>query len=133
VRQDALASADVVRKFVDAAEHRAIIATTGYTARELFGAADQPTNYNGTLESTGGQCTTSTTTSFVNVHWPPDGGALLDAARREPGREDRDRDTRPTLCVVATLPRTSTVPPRATSALSAPQIHDRFSEALTQT
>lgn len=187
-----LPSADVMRRIADLAPDAALVATTGYTGRELFAVADRPGNFymqgsmghaaslalgvalsrpqrtvvvldgdgaalmhlgamstigqqapenlvhvildNGVHESTGGQRTTSDTTSFAQVAAAcgyrtavgcptlGDVEAALRDALATPG---------PHLLAVRTLPRTGAVPPRATSALSAEGIRDRFSRSLT--
>jgi phosphonopyruvate decarboxylase len=187
----ALDSSEVIRRIAGAARECAIIATTGYTARELFGLADKPGNFymqgsmghacsiglgvaltrpdrtvvvldgdgaalmhmgslsvighqapsnlvhvildNGAHESTGGQRTTSGTTSFAAV------GAATGYKTAVECRTAEDVDGAvqeaistpgPHLCVIRTLPRTGEMPPRATSAYSAHRMRDRFSDAL---
>ncbi|MGQ0839452.1 phosphonopyruvate decarboxylase [Actinokineospora sp.] len=188
---DRLDSADVVRTVGTVAAGFPVIATTGYTARELFCHAEQPSNFymqgsmghasaiglgvalsnphrpvvvldgdgatlmhlgtlsvighqappnlvhvildNGQHESTGGQVTTSHTTSFTGVatacgyRTAVDCDSLhtLESALRtglaEPG---------PHLLVVRTRPRSGPMPPRATSAATPQILRDRFSQAL---
>ena len=189
-----LDSAEVVRLVAEAAADQPVIATTGYTARELFGHADAPTHFymqgsmghasaialgvalarpdrtvhvldgdgaalmhlgglsvignlapanlvhvildNGVHDSTGGQRTTSATTSFSGVgraagYRTATDCATLDDVRRalltahgSPG---------PHLLVVRTAPRTGPLPARATSAMSAEAFHHRFATALAAT
>ncbi|MFI0942729.1 phosphonopyruvate decarboxylase [Streptomyces sp. NPDC021020] len=186
-----LPSAEVMRRIAEVAPEAALVATTGFTGRELFAVADRPGNFymqgsmghasslalgvalaqpqrtvivldgdgaalmhlgamstigqqapanlvhvvldNGVHESTGGQRTTSDTTSFAQVAAAcgyrtavgcpalDDVEAALRTALASPG---------PHLLAVRTLPRTGAVPPRATSALSAEGIRDRFSASL---
>ncbi|WP_033346019.1 phosphonopyruvate decarboxylase [Catenuloplanes japonicus] len=188
-----LNSPEVMRAIVDGTDGCAVVATTGYTARELFGTADRPNHFymqgsmghasamalglavtrpertvvvidgdgaalmhlgalsvigdrapanlvhvvldNGRHESTGGQRTTSSATDFVraaeaNAYRTAvrctsigDVAGALATARSSPG---------PHMIVVPTLPRTGAMPPRATNALSAPQIAARFGADLTR-
>jgi phosphonopyruvate decarboxylase len=188
-----LPSAEVMARIAELAPDAALVATTGYTGRELFAVADRPGNFymqgsmghasslalgvalsrpeqtvivldgdgaalmhlgamstigqqsppnlvhvvldNGVHESTGGQATTSRTTSFsaaatacgyrtaADCPTLDDLATSLRAALSSPG---------PHLLAVRTLPRTGAIPPRATSALSAEAIRDRFSAALSE-
>ncbi|GAB2591705.1 phosphonopyruvate decarboxylase [Streptomyces capparidis] len=188
---EGLASAEVARIVVDLCADHPVIATTGYTARELFAVGDRPQNFymqgsmghasslalgvaladpsrpvivldgdgaalmhlgafsvigheapanlvhlildNGLHESTGGQRTTSRTTSFAAV---AKGAGYRSAVRCRTPEEVTDAMSRalscagPHLCVVRTRPRTGAVPPRATSALSARQIKERFEREI---
>ncbi|WP_306216111.1 phosphonopyruvate decarboxylase [Actinoplanes sp. RD1] len=182
-----LPSGEVMQTIVDATGDCAVVATTGYTARELFGTADRPNHFymqgsmghassialgvainrpdrtvvvldgdgaalmhlgalsvigdrapanlvhvvldNGRHESTGGQRTTSTATDFTRV---AEANSYRSAARVESldelsrALQQAKTTPGPHLLAVATLPRGSAVPPRATNALSAPQIAARF-------
>jgi phosphonopyruvate decarboxylase len=168
-----------------------VIATTGYTSRELFGLADSDRYFymqgsmghasafglgvalargdrrcvvvldgdgaalmhlgsmstvgaaapihlvhvifdNGVYESTGSQVTSARTTSFTQV------GAAVGyrtAAECRSGEAIHDAlevvagTPGPHLIVIRTAGSTGAVPPRATSALSAPEIHARFATA----
>lgn len=189
--REGLSSADAIRLIAAVAEDCAIVATTGYTGRELFSLADAPGNFymqgsmghassiglgvaltrperrvvvidgdgaalmhlgalsvignqaprnlvhvildNGAHESTGGQRTTSETTSFA--------AAALAAGYRTatdcPTLADLDNALRraistpgPHACVVRTRPREGDIPPRATTALSADALRDRFTATL---
>ncbi|RJQ77702.1 phosphonopyruvate decarboxylase [Pseudonocardiaceae bacterium YIM PH 21723] len=183
-------SQDAVRLISRLAGDRAIIASTGFIGRELFGVDDRPRNFymqgsmghasaiglgvalsrpdqvivldgdgaalmhlgtmstighlappnlvhivldNGAHESTGGQATTSTTTSFsgvaaaagyataITVDTLEDIEAALQKALDCPG---------PHLVTVRTLPRTGAMPPRATSAAGPVQLRERFEAEL---
>ncbi|GAA4655953.1 phosphonopyruvate decarboxylase [Streptomyces chumphonensis] len=90
---------------------------------------------NGIHESTGGQRTTSGTTSFPAVAkamgyrhvrqctTPGELDSFLHTALESEG---------PHLCAVPTRPRSGAVPPRATSALSAEEIKKRFIRTVTE-
>lgn len=187
-----LPSAQVMAKVAELAPDAALVATTGFTGRELFAVADRPGNFymqgsmghasslglgvalaqperavvvldgdgaalmhlgamstigrqapanlvhivldNGIHESTGGQCTTSDSTSFAQVAAAcgyrsavgcptlDDVETALRSALTSPG---------PHLLAVRTLPRSGAIPPRATSALTAESIRDRFSATVT--
>ena len=193
VPADAISSAEAIRCITETAPGCAIIATTGYTSRELFGIADQPNNFymqgsmghagsiglgvalsqphrtvivldgdgsalmhlgtlssigheappnlihvildNGVHESTGGQNTTSATTSFSGIAASAGYKTAVDCRSLEDLRQAvraASGTPGPHLCAVRTLPRGSAVPPRATSALSAPGLRDRFGEAMTR-
>ncbi|EST29385.1 hypothetical protein N566_22120 [Streptomycetaceae bacterium MP113-05] len=186
-------SAEAVRIIKKRAKGAALIATTGYTSRELFAEGDGPENFymqgsmghasalalgvalakpertvvvldgdgaalmhlgtmsvigdqapanlvhvvldNGIHESTGGQRTTSGSISFPAVAkaagyrqaqqcaTPDDLDDFLRTALESAG---------PHLCVVRTRPRSGAVPPRATSAMSAAEIKERFTQMLTE-
>lgn len=86
-------------------------------------------------ESTGGQATTSATTSFPEM---AKAAGYADAVVC-----DREEDVRaamlraqaapgPHLICIKTLPRTGAIPPRATNALSTLDIRDRFQNDLRQ-
>lgn len=188
-----LASVDVLRLVTELAEDAAIVATTGYTSRELFAVDDRPGNFymqgsmghaisiglgaalarpnrkvivldgdgaalmhmgsmsvvghqapvnllhvildNGAHESTGGQPTTSSTTSFADV-----AGALGYRSHKECDTMEGLRQALsqalaspgPHLCSVRTAPRTGPVPPRATNALTPEGIRDRFASFLQE-
>ncbi|MBA0050873.1 phosphonopyruvate decarboxylase [Streptomyces sp. AJS327] len=84
-------------------------------------------------ESTGGQATTSATTSFPDLALAAGyaSGAVCadeEAVRAAMGRAQAAPG--PHLVSVRTLPRTGTIPPRATNALSTPEIRDRFQRDL---
>lgn len=189
--QDRLDSREVLRLVTGAAGRGPIVATTGYTGRELFGVDDRPANFymqgsmghassialgialrapeqtvtvldgdgaalmhlgafstigahapanlvhvvldNGSHESTGGQPTTSATTSLEDVaaasgyrSWTRceslvELKARLVSAYSSPG---------PHLVLVPTRGREGQMPPRATSAHSPESMRDRFSAAL---
>ncbi|QFZ19546.1 phosphonopyruvate decarboxylase [Saccharothrix syringae] len=183
--------AEGIAMVVDRLPGALVVATTGYTSRELFGLADcerffymqgsmghagafglgvvlaqgdrrhvvvldgdgaalmhlgsmsavgaaAPTRLvhvifdNGVYESTGGQPTSSATTSFrqvgaavgyrtaVECASRDEVGRALDAAAGSPG---------PHLVVIRVAAGAGGVPPRATSAVPAPQIHARFAAA----
>ncbi|WP_340557771.1 phosphonopyruvate decarboxylase [Streptomyces sp. GSL17-111] len=90
---------------------------------------------NGLHESTGGQRTTSGTTSFPDVAKAMGYRNVQRCAT--PGELDAFLRTAlecdgPHLCAVPTRPRSGAVPPRATSALSAEEIKERFIRTLTE-
>lgn len=186
-----VAPGEALRVITEVCEDNPIVATTGYTSRELFATADRPANFymqgsmghasalalglalarpdrsvvvldgdgaalmhlgtmsvvgheaprnlvhvvldNGMHESTGGQLSTSATTAFEEVALatgyrtatrctsPNEIAAVVSKGLVSPG---------PHLCVVPTAPRTGPVPPRATNALSAVRIRERFTRAL---
>lgn len=186
-----LASSTAIRVVTDTCPDASVIATTGYTGRDVFAVADRPGNFymqgsmghasslglgvalshpertvivldgdgavlmhlgalsmigheapanflhvvldNQIHESTGGQSTTSASTSFP--------AAALAAGYRSAvdcDSEDALRDAvlaakaapGPHLISVRTLPRTGAIPPRATNALSPQDIRDRFQQDL---
>lgn len=188
---DGVASSEVARIVVDLCADHPVIATTGYTSRELFAVGDRPQNFymqgsmghasslalgvamsapdrpvivldgdgaalmhlgafsvigheapgnlvhvvldNGRHESTGGQCTTSNTTSFVEVAKAAGYRSTTQCQTREEVTEALSRALRgsgPHMCVVRTRPRTGTIPPRATNALAAREIRERFESEL---
>jgi phosphonopyruvate decarboxylase len=184
-------SVEVIRLIADIAPDAAVVATTGYTSRELFAVADRPGNFymqgsmghassiglgialtkphrqvivldgdgallmhlgslstigdqappnllhvvldNQAHESTGGQRTTSATTSFsqaalaagyltgTDCRTLEEVSDAVSAALAAPG---------PHLCVVRTLPRTGSIPPRATSAITPQRLRDRFAQNM---
>ena len=88
---------------------------------------------NGLHESTGGQRTTSNTTSFVAVAKAAGYRSATQCHTREEVTEALSgalRGAGPHMCVVVTRPRTGTVPPRATNALSAREIKERFEREI---
>jgi phosphonopyruvate decarboxylase len=88
---------------------------------------------NGAHESTGGQRTTSDTTSFAAVASATGYRTAVDCATLDDLQKALHTAITtpgPHLCVVRTLPRGDNVPPRATSALSAQDLRSRFSDAL---
>ncbi|MEV6974452.1 phosphonopyruvate decarboxylase [Kitasatospora sp. NPDC093806] len=186
-------SADAMRLIAELAPEAALVATTGYTGRELFAVADRPGAFymqgsmghasaiglgvartrpertvivldgdgaalmhlgtlstighaappnlihvvldNGAHESTGGQCTTSGTTSFAVAGTAAGYRGTAECRSldevREAVREALDSPG-PHLISVRTLPRTGVIPPRATSALGAEDIRDRFAASLRE-
>lgn len=188
-----VASPEAIRLIKDRAKDAVLIATTGYTSRELFAEGDGPENFymqgsmghasalalgvalakpertvvvldgdgaalmhmgtmsvigdqapanlvhvvldNGVHESTGGQRTTSGSISFP---------AVAEAAGYRHVRQcatlgELDAYLRtafesagPHLCTVRTRMRSGVMPPRATSALSAELIRERFTQTLTK-
>ncbi|MGW2352537.1 phosphonopyruvate decarboxylase [Actinacidiphila glaucinigra] len=86
-------------------------------------------------ESTGGQATTSATTSFPQVALAAGYASAVacdssDALSEAMGRAQAVPG--PHLISVRTLPRTGAIPPRATNALSTLDIRDRFQASLAQ-
>jgi phosphonopyruvate decarboxylase len=86
-------------------------------------------------ESTGGQATTSATTSFPDTALAAGYASAVtcddeDALQRAMQRARAYSG--PHLISVQTLPRTGTIPPRATNALSTLGIRDRFRTSLEQ-
>ncbi|WP_067461032.1 phosphonopyruvate decarboxylase [Actinomadura macra] len=192
--QDAgLSSAEAIRIVAETAPTAALIATTGYTGRELFAVADRPGNFYmqgsmghasaiglgvaltrprqpvivldgdgallmhlGTLstigheappnllhvvldnqvhESTGGQCTTSSTTSFSGAATAAGYRTAVDCRTQNEVRAavaDAIAAPGPHFCAVRVGRRTGVIPPRATSAASAMDLGDRFATTLAQ-
>ncbi|MER7986065.1 phosphonopyruvate decarboxylase [Streptomyces noursei] len=186
-----LRRADAVRALVNHLDATAVVATTGYTARELFAQKDAPHHFylqgsmghaaafglgvalsrpdervlvldgdgaalmhlgsmstvgatappnlvhavldNGVYESTGAQPTTATATDFPGigratgyrtqalVHDEDQLARAAAALRDRPG---------PHLLVVRTLAGSGAAPPRATSAMTAVDIHTRFTASF---
>ncbi|MEU3855340.1 phosphonopyruvate decarboxylase [Streptomyces sp. NPDC029554] len=86
-------------------------------------------------ESTGGQATTSATTSFPEMALAAGYASAVACASEEGLREAMTRAqavSGPHLISVQTLPRTGSIPPRATNALSTLDIRDRFQQSLRQ-
>lgn len=186
-------SREVIAAITDAADGCPVIATTGYTSRQLFGIADAPANFymqgsmghassfalgvaltapgrpvvildgdgaalmhlgawsvigsqapanlihvvldNGIHESTGGQATSSSTTSFTAVALAAGYKTAVESATPDDAAQrvrTAAAEAGPHLIVVATAPATGPVPPRATSSLPAAALRDRFSGALRQ-
>jgi phosphonopyruvate decarboxylase len=190
-RQDGLASADVLRVAAAAARDCLVVASTGYTARELFAVADRPGHFymqgsmghasaiglgiahahpgrkvvvldgdgsalmhlgamsvigadgpenlihlvldNGMHESTGGQRTTSSTTSFAGVA-KATGYRLAVECRTLTDVElflhKAIGSAGPCLGVVRTRARTGPPPPRATSIAPAWELAERFAREI---
>jgi len=86
-------------------------------------------------ESTGGQATTSATTSFPDMATAAGYASAVLCDRADALQEAMLRAQAapgPHLVCVKTLPRTGAVPPRATNALSTLDIRDRFQGDLQQ-
>lgn len=86
-------------------------------------------------ESTGGQSTTSATTSFPQVALAVGYATAVECESEDALRVAVLRAlaaSGPHLISVRTLPRTGTIPPRATNALSPEGIRDRFQQDLQQ-
>ncbi|MER6325409.1 MULTISPECIES: phosphonopyruvate decarboxylase [Streptomyces] len=86
-------------------------------------------------ESTGGQATTSATTSFPGMAKAAGYAGAVVCDREEDVRAAMLRAQAapgPHLICIKTLPRTGAIPPRATNALSTLDIRDRFQNDLRQ-
>ena len=86
-------------------------------------------------ESTGGQATTSRTTSFRDLALAAGYASAVVCEDEETVRTAMSRAqaaSGPHLVCVKTLPRTGAMPPRATNALSTLDIRDRFQDNLRQ-
>jgi phosphonopyruvate decarboxylase len=84
---------------------------------------------NGSYESTGGQSTTSPTTSFAGIGHAAGyrtAVACESVAEMADAVDEAARAAGPHLIVVATAQGEGAAPPRATSVISAPEIHSRF-------
>lgn len=189
--REGVSSAEAIKLIASVAEGRPIVATTGYTGRELFGLADAPGNFymqgsmghasciglgvalatpgravvvidgdgaalmhlgalsaigdqgpenlvhvildNGAHESTGAQRTTSGTTAFAPIAVAAGyrtGVACDSLAELESALHAALESAGPHLISVSTRLREGEIPPRATSALSADALRERFSAAL---
>lgn len=87
---------------------------------------------NGAYESTGGQTTTSSTTSFAEVGRAVGYPAVVGCRSMDEAARALDvaaTTKGPHLIVIETARSTREAPPRATSAISAPEIHSRFAAA----
>ncbi len=86
-------------------------------------------------ESTGGQATTSATTSFPDMALAAGYASAVTCDSEDAVRSAMAQAQAvpgPHLINVKTLPRTGTIPPRATNALSTLDIRDRFQDSLRQ-
>ncbi|GAA0909557.1 phosphonopyruvate decarboxylase [Streptomyces thermoalcalitolerans] len=86
-------------------------------------------------ESTGGQATTSATTSFPDMALAAGYASAVTCDSEDAVRSAMAQAQAvpgPHLINVKTLPRTGTIPPRATNALSTLDIRDRFQDCLRQ-
>jgi phosphonopyruvate decarboxylase len=189
--REGVASGEAIKLIAAVAEGSALIATTGYTGRELFGLADAPGNFymqgsmghassiglgvalakpersvvvldgdgaalmhlgslsvvgdqgpenfvhvildNGAHESTGGQRTTSGSTSFAPIALAAGyrtAEACTSLSELEKALRAALEAPGPHLIAVRTRLREGEVPPRATTTFSAQELRDRFSEAL---
>jgi phosphonopyruvate decarboxylase len=90
---------------------------------------------NGSYESTGGQGTTSPTTSFAGVGRAAGYRTAVDCestAELADAVDEAASAAGPHLIVVATAKSDGSAPPRATSVISAPEIHSRFAAAAAE-
>lgn len=188
-----LARAEAVESLMKHVAPAAVVATTGYTARELFARCDAPTNFymqgsmghgaafglgtaqsledtervlvldgdgaalmhlgtmstvgaaapanlthvvldNGSYDSTGAQPTTSPSMSFTGVAQAMGYRTTASCSTVEEVAAAVGRTVGvpgPHFIVVQTQGGTGDAPPRATSALSAPEIHARFAGAVS--
>jgi phosphonopyruvate decarboxylase len=84
---------------------------------------------NNTYESTGGQATTADTTSFAGVGRAVGYRNVAECRDIDEVGDALERaatSSGPHLVVIRTAAMTALAPPRATSAISAPEIHARF-------